>query len=243
MGNKKKDESIWDDCGCPLSMAIGSSIQDVSAITSLPHMCTISSAEFTKHYVVDRLTYEKLSSAPLGSPLALWTQKRCQENRMFVSRPPIRPIPPPEPWRYDEPPLEWELPPGWRAWVPSNPKFVFGEDNLVEDYEMALDSFFLYMNIKDPVKQGQMRGSMEAWTVACDQADVLVKGKHPSRNDRCFVTSHMELFMYLFFEGNRLKHYLKDFKIRGPIRCLRRFVDIAIDARVKTGGCGHTFIP
>ncbi|KAG0612153.1 hypothetical protein M758_6G006300 [Ceratodon purpureus] len=243
MSQQKKDEAVWEDCGCPLSMAIGDFTPDVGAITSLPHMCTISSAEYTRHYIFDHVSYEKLINTAPDSPLAQWTQKRCQEQRMFVARPPDRPIRPPEPWRYDEPPFDWALPSGWRAWAPSNPKLVFSDENSVEDYQMNLDSFFLYMNIKDPVKQEQMRDGVEAWVMACGEADVLIKGKHPSISDRCFVTSSGELFAYLFAAGDKLNDFLKDLKLRKRTRHLRRLVDLMIDAKVKIGGCGHTFNP
>jgi hypothetical protein len=234
---KKKDDAVWEDCGCPLSMTIGDFAPDVAAIASLPHMCTISPTEFHIHYVFDRGAFQSLIDAPPNSPLRVWTQQRCNQERMFVARPPTRPTLPPAPWRDDAPEKNWTLPRGWRHWAPTNAQLNFSDENSVEDYQMSLDSFFLYLNIKDPVQQARMREGIEAWTMACGDA---LKGKHSSIHDRCFVTSSGELFAYLLAAGDQLNNYLKDLKLSRRPRHLRRLADLQIDAKVKIG---HAFNP
>lgn len=119
----------------------------------------------------------------------------------------------------------------------------FSDENPVEEYDMNLSMFFLYVNMKNPVKQEEMKESLEGWVMACGEDDCLIKGKHPSKLDRCFVTNNREFFAYLWAAGDKLDFFLRDLKIRGRMRHLRRLMDIKVDARVRTGGCGHLSNP
>lgn len=119
-----KSDGKWEDCGCPLSMGHLDSFKlDLSL---RPHVCLVSRDEWRKHYILDRHAYVRASKAPEDSLLGQWMLQRLQEGRLFVAKPPDRPPLPPEPWRFDEPPLfSGPLIAGWKYWEPQDEALNF----------------------------------------------------------------------------------------------------------------------
>nr|PNR63181.1 hypothetical protein PHYPA_001606 [Physcomitrium patens] len=199
--------------------------------TVLPHINTFDKDEWTKHHIFDRASLVTVTKAIPETPLARWITRRCNEQRIYVANPPTRSTPAPKPWHNAKPSMDWTYPPGWRTWEPKDTNFNFNSGKTMEEYNQNLSKFFEYVNIKDKSKQEQMTDGVEAWLMECGDDRKLIRGRHPYKNNRCFVTNDQALFSYLVTARVKLDHFLEDLHLprRNKHFCL--LVDIKMDAK------------
>lgn len=243
-----KSDGTWEECGCPLSMGFRSSFKlDLSCG---PHICLVSRDEWRKHYICDRHAYMRASKVPGDSILGRWVAQRLHEGRLFVAKPPDRPPLPPEPWRFDEPPLlSGLLKAGWRYWEPKDDALNFDTGyTTVAMYDAMLNEFFDMFPI-DGVTKKLMLESGEAWILACGTPASTVKvwRRSPIKNDRVFVTADNDFFAMMLqatrsktLDGT-LSKWLRILEIGVRMKHMRRLLDIRIDSKIRMGGCGHVF--
>ncbi|KAG0599345.1 hypothetical protein M758_12G145400 [Ceratodon purpureus] len=243
-----KSDGKWEDCGCPLSMGFKDSYK--LDLKCGPHICLVSRDEWRKHYILDRHAYVRACKAPEDSLLGLWIERRLQEGRLFVAKPPERPPLPPEPWRFDEPPLlSGPLKGGWRYWEPTDEVLSFDNGyTTTQMYDAMLDEFFDLFSV-DGLMKKLMLESGEAWILACGTPASTVKvwRRAPIKNDRVFVTADNEFFA-MMLQGTTskqmdtiLNNWLKVLDLGVRLKHIRRLLDIRIDSKIRMGGCGHVF--
>lgn len=244
-----RSDGTWEDCGCPLSMAHLDSYK--LDLTIRPHVCLVSRDEWRKHYICDRHAYVRASKAPQDSLLGQWVAQRLQEGRLFVAKPPDRPPLPPEPWRFDEPPLlSGPLIAGWRYWEPTDEALNFDNGwTTTEMYDAMIDEFFELLGV-DGVMKKLMVESGEAWILTCGTPPPTVKvwRRTPIKNDRVFVTADNEFFSVMLGvltsknTSNSINKLLGILGLGGTrMKHMRRLLDIRIDSKIRMGGCGHVF--
>jgi hypothetical protein len=242
-----KSDGTWEECGCPLSMSFKDPYKVDFACG--PHICLVSRDEWRKHYIFDRHAYLRACKAPENSTLSLWITQRLHEGRLFVAKPPARPPLPPEPWRFDEPPLmSAPLQPGWRYWEPRDDALTFSYNTTTAMYDAMLDEFLDLFRLEGSMKK-LMWESGEAWILACGTPASTVKvwRRTPLKNDRVFVTADNEFFA-MILQGTTSKqmdrmlgNWLKMLDLGVRMKHMRRLLDVRIDSNVRMGGCGHIF--